>query len=78
MTQRYGLYLLSLLVFFGLFGILTFIGMAPVSALWVLMLVSGGLWAASYFLPYEDGKFLFRYAFLLLGILLLVNQVIIA
>lgn len=78
MTQRYGLYLLSLLVFFGLFGILTFIGMAPASALWVLMLVSGGLWAASYFLPYEDGKFLFRYAFLLLGILLLVNQVIIA
>lgn len=52
--------------------------MAPASALWVLMLVSGGLWAASYFLPYEDGKFLFRYAFLLLGILLLVNQVIIA
>ncbi|MDO4713817.1 MAG: hypothetical protein Q4B28_04130 [bacterium] len=43
LTKRYGLYLLALLVFFGLFGILTFMGIGGGAALWVLMLVSGGL-----------------------------------
>lgn len=59
--EKYGLYLLSLLVFFGAFGILNFLGLQGASALWTLLALSGILRGASYLLPYPDGKEIFKY-----------------
>lgn len=59
--DKYGLYLLSLLVFLGAFGILSFLGLQGASALWALLGLSGILRGASYLIPYPDGKELFKY-----------------
>lgn len=73
--DKYGLYLLSLLIFFGSFGILSFLGLEGPWALWSLLLLSGILWISSYLIPYEDGKSLFKYALCLTGILLIFHQI---
>lgn len=72
--ERYGLYLLSLLVFFWLFGMLNFFWMTAASALWFLLFLCGIARILSYLVPYEDGKYLFRYGMLLLGLVLVGNH----
>lgn len=73
-SQKYGLYLLTFLAAIGIFGILTFAGTSNESALWILFTLSGLLRAASYIIPYPDGKELFRYGILLTGALLLAQH----
>lgn len=76
LAEKYGLYALSLLVFFWLFGMLDFIGLSYQSAFFVLLLLCWWLWYASYFLDYNDGKKLFKHGFLFSLFLLLGNSLL--
>ncbi len=74
LAEKYGLYGLGLLIFFGLFGMLEFVGFSYQSAFFVLLMLCWGLWYASYFLDYADGKKLFKHGFLFTLFLLLGNS----
>ncbi len=74
LAEKYGLYALGLLIFFGLFGILEFVGLSWQSAFFVLLLLCWGLRYSAYFWEYDDGKRLFKYGFLLTLFLLLGNS----
>ena len=73
-AERYWLYILWLLVFFGLFWILSFLGYDNSTTLLLLALLSLFLWWISYFIPYEDGKTLFMHGFLFLGVISWANH----
>lgn len=74
LAEKYGLYGLGLLIFFGLFGMLEFAGFSYQSAFFILLMLCWGLRYASYFLDYTDGKTLFKYGFLFTLFLLLGNS----
>ena len=67
-TEKYWLYILWLLVFFGLFWILNFSWYDSNSSFFLLTVFSLFLRWISYFIPYEDGKTLFMHSFLFLGV----------
>ncbi len=67
-TEKYWLYILWLLVFFGLFWILNFLWYDSNSSFFLLTVFSLFLRWISYFIPYEDGKTLFMHSFLFLGV----------
>lgn len=73
-AERYWLYILWLLVFFGLFWILSFLGYDSSTTLLLLTLLSLFLWWISYFIPYEDGKTLFMHGFFFLGVISWANH----
>ena len=60
LAEKYGLYALGLLVFFGLFGILNFIGLNNQTSFFILLFISRILWYCSYFRDYQDGKTIFK------------------
>lgn len=72
--EKYGLYMLSLLVMFGLFGLFTFLWLSNESAFWTLFFVTILSWIGSYILGYEDGKHLFKYGQIILSLLIISNQ----
>lgn len=74
--EKYWLYILALLVMFGLFGLLTFLWLSNESAFWTLLF--GNIFArgGSYILSYEDGKHLFKYGQFILSLLILANEII--
>ena len=67
-TEKYWLYILWLLIFFGLFWILNFLWYDSNSSFFLLTVFSLFLRWISYFIPYEDGKTLFMHSFLFLGV----------
>lgn len=71
--EKYGLYALALLIFFGILGVLNFIGLSYQSAFFVLLILIWGLRYTAYFLDYYDGKVLLRNGFLFVLFLLLGN-----
>lgn len=75
LVEKYGLYALFLLVFFWLFWILNFIGLANQSAFFLLLFLCWILWYGSYFFEYNDGKKLFKHWFMFILFLLLGNSI---
>lgn len=76
LAEKYGLYALGLLVFFGLFGMLNFIGLNNQTSFFILLFISRILWYCSYFRDYQDGKNIFRYGFLFILALLLGDRLL--
>ncbi len=76
LAEKYGLYALGLLVFFGLFGILNFIGLNNQTSFFILLFISRILWYCSYFRDYQDGKTIFKNWFLFILALLLGDHLI--
>ena len=74
LLKKYGLYAFSLLMFFGLLGMLEFFNFSYQSSFFILLTLCWVARYASYFFEYQDWKNLFFHGFLFILILLIGNS----